>query len=135
MSHQLCAGASRGSRAGSPRRPSAVWRWWPRSSPSWSPRPRPGLVARLPRQLVHGDFRDDNVGFRHGRPVLLVDFMGERAALPLAMARQPLSSIGGWAARLDDQAVARHHAASVGPDLAVAGQLMAELGRWQDTFA
>jgi hypothetical protein len=60
---------------------------------------------------------------------------GERAALPLAMARQPLSSIGGWVARLDDQAVARHHAASVGPDLAVAGQLMAELGRWQDTFA
>jgi Ser/Thr protein kinase RdoA (MazF antagonist) len=27
-----------------------------------------GLVARLPRQLVHGDFWDNNVLFRHGRP-------------------------------------------------------------------
>jgi hypothetical protein len=35
----------------------------------------------------------------------------ERAALPLAMARQSLSSIGGWVARLDD------------------------LGRWQGAFA
>jgi Ser/Thr protein kinase RdoA (MazF antagonist) len=139
-----------------------------------------GLVDRLPRQLVHGDFWDNNVGFRHGRPALLVDFdfMGERAriddlaltlwcarcdldaedgpvkerarlrrlvdsydagldlrlsaaeraALPLAMARQPLSSIGGWVARLDDQAAARRHAASVGPELAAARQLMAELG-------
>jgi Ser/Thr protein kinase RdoA (MazF antagonist) len=139
-----------------------------------------GLVDRLPRQLVHGDFWDNNVGFRHGRPVLLVDFdfigerariddlaltlwcarcdldaedgpvkerarlrrlvdsydvgldlrlsATERAALPLAMARQPLSSIGGWVARLDDQAAARRHAASVGPELAAARQLMAELG-------
>ena len=45
----------------------------------------------------------------------------ERGALPVAMARQPLSSIGGWVARLDDQAAAR--------------QLMTELGRWQDAFA
>jgi Ser/Thr protein kinase RdoA (MazF antagonist) len=146
-----------------------------------------GLVARLPRQLVHGDFWDDNVGFLGGRPVLLADFdfMGERAriddlaltlhcarcdlgseggparervrlgrlvasydaglelplsateraALPVAMARQPLSSIGGWVARLDDQAAARRHAASVGPELAAARQLMLELGRWQDAFA
>jgi len=27
-----------------------------------------GVVAQLPRQLVHGDFWDNNVGFRHGRP-------------------------------------------------------------------
>jgi Ser/Thr protein kinase RdoA (MazF antagonist) len=146
-----------------------------------------GLVARLPRQLVHGDFWDNNVGFRHGRPVLLADFdfmgerariddlaltlhcarcdldvgggpveerarlgrlvasydaaldlplsAGERAALPLAMARQPLSSIGGWVARLDDQAAARRHAAGVAPELAAARQLMTELGRWQDAFA
>jgi Ser/Thr protein kinase RdoA (MazF antagonist) len=146
-----------------------------------------GLVGRLPRQLVHGDFWDDNVGFRSGRPVLLADFdfMGERtriddlaltlhcaradlgseggparerarlgrlvasydasldlplsaserAALPVAMARQPLSSIGGWVARLDDQAAARRHAASVGPELAAARQLMLELGRWRDAFA
>jgi hypothetical protein len=97
-----------------------------------------GLVARLPRQLVHGDFWDNNnVLFRHGRPVLVCDFdfMGERAALPLAMARHPLSSIGGWVARLDDQAAARRHAASVAPELVAAWQLMAELGRWQDAFA
>ena len=146
-----------------------------------------GLVAGLPRQLVHGDFWDNNVGFRHGRPVLLADFdfmgerariddlaltlhcarcdldvgggpveerarlgrlvasydaaldlplsAGERAALPLAMARQPLSSIGGWVARLDDQVAARRHAAGVAPELAAARQLMTELGRWQDAFA
>jgi hypothetical protein len=28
-----------------------------------------GVASRLPRQLVHGDFWDNNVGFRHGRPV------------------------------------------------------------------
>ena len=145
------------------------------------------LVARLPRQLVHGDFWDNNVLFRHGRPVLVADFdfMGERAhiddlaltlwsagcdlgargdpaqertrlgrlvssydaglevplsaaeraALPVAMARQPLSSIGGWVARLDDQAAARRHAAGVEPELAAARQVMTELGRWQDAFA
>jgi Ser/Thr protein kinase RdoA (MazF antagonist) len=146
-----------------------------------------GLVARLPRQLVHGDFWDNNVGFRRGRPVLMADFdfMGEwariddlaltlwcarcdlgdraepvegrarlgrlvahydagldlplsdaeRAALPVAMTRQPLSSIGGWVARLDDPAAARRHAASVAPELAAARQLMTELSRWQDAFA
>jgi Ser/Thr protein kinase RdoA (MazF antagonist) len=146
-----------------------------------------GLIARLPRQLVHGDFWDNNVGFRGERPVLVADFdfmgerariddlaltlhcarsdldvgggpaqerarlgrlvdsydvgldlrlsAGERAALPLAMVRQPLSSIGGWVARLDDQAAARRHAASVAPELVAARQLMAELGRWQDAFA
>jgi Ser/Thr protein kinase RdoA (MazF antagonist) len=146
-----------------------------------------GLASRLPRQLVHGDFWDNNVLFRGGRPVLLADFdfMGkrariddlaltlhcarcdldgqagpveelarlrrlvagydrgldlplsaaERAALPVAMARQPLSSIGGWVARLDDEAAARHHAARVGPELAAARQIMTELGRWQHAFA
>jgi Ser/Thr protein kinase RdoA (MazF antagonist) len=143
-----------------------------------------GLVARLPRQLVHGDFWDNNVGFRHGRPVLVADFdfmgerariddlaltlhcalgadgdpardrarlrrlvasydagldlplsAGERAALPVAMARQPLSSIGGWVARLDDQAAARRHAASVGPELAAALQVMTDLERWRDALA
>lgn len=145
------------------------------------------MAARLPRQLVHGDFWDNNVLFRGGRPVLLADFdfMGvrariddlaltlhcarcdlgglddsvderarlrrlvasydggldaplstaERAALPLAMARQPLSSIGGWVARLDDEAAARRHIASVGPELAAARRIMADLDRWSDAFA
>jgi len=146
-----------------------------------------GLAVGLPRQLVHGDFWDNNVLFRHRRPVLLADFdfMGERAriddlaltlwcarcdldagggpveerarlgrlvaaydaeldrplsaaeraALPLAMARRPLASIGGWVARLDDEAAARGHAARVAPELAAARRLMAELSRWQEAFA
>jgi Ser/Thr protein kinase RdoA (MazF antagonist) len=145
------------------------------------------VASRLPRQLVHGDFWDNNVLFRGGRPVLLADFdfMGkrariddlaltlhsarcdlggqagpveelarlrrlvagydrgldlplsaaERAALPVAIARQPLSSIGGWVARLDQEAAARRHAASVGPELAAARRIMIDLHRWQDTFA
>lgn len=146
-----------------------------------------GLASRLPRQLVHGDFWDNNVLFLHGRPVLLADFdfMGERAriddlaltlhctrsdlsaedgpaqdrarlrrliasydagldqplsaderaALPVAMARQPLSSIGGWVARLDDEAATRRHAASVTPELQTALQIMTELRRWREVFA
>jgi Ser/Thr protein kinase RdoA (MazF antagonist) len=145
-----------------------------------------GPGSRLPRQLVHGDFWDNNVLFSHGRPVLLADFdfMGERAriddlaltlhcaradldaeggvaedrarqrrlvaaydagldlplsaaeraALPVAMARQPLSSIGGWVARLDDEAAARRHAAGMGPELAAALQLMTDLARWRDAL-
>lgn len=40
-------------------------------------------VRRLPRQLVHGDFWDNNVFFRQGRVVLVTDFdfMGERARI------------------------------------------------------
>jgi hypothetical protein len=59
----------------------------------------------------------------------------ERAALPVAMARQPLSSIGGWVARLDDEAAARRHAASVAAELQTAWRIMAELGRWREVFA
>jgi homoserine kinase type II len=38
-------------------------------------------VTELPRQLVHGDYWDNNVLFRDGRVVLVadLDFMGERA--------------------------------------------------------
>jgi Ser/Thr protein kinase RdoA (MazF antagonist) len=59
------------------------------------------LVSRLPRQLVHGDFWDNNVLFRGGRVVLLADFdfLGERAriddlALTLHCARCDLDSDG-----------------------------------------
>ena len=59
----------------------------------------------------------------------------ERTSLPVAMARQPLSSIGGWVARLDDEAAARRHTASVGPELAAARRIMTDLDRWSDAFA
>lgn len=41
------------------------------------------LVGRLPRQLVHGDFWDNNVLFRQDRVVLVtdLDFMGERTRI------------------------------------------------------
>lgn len=40
-------------------------------------------VEGLPRQLVHGDYWDNNVLFRRGRVVLItdLDFMGERARI------------------------------------------------------
>jgi hypothetical protein len=38
-------------------------------------------------------------------------------------------------ARLDDQAAARRHTASVGPELAAALRIMTELGRWRGDFA
>jgi Ser/Thr protein kinase RdoA (MazF antagonist) len=68
-----------------------------------------GLVGSLPRQLVHGDFWDDNVLFRSGRPVLLADFdfMGERArvddlALTLRCAASDLGA-GARPAELRDR--------------------------------
>lgn len=41
------------------------------------------LVAGLPRQLVHGDYWDDNVFFRGEEPVFVADFsfMAERARI------------------------------------------------------
>jgi Ser/Thr protein kinase RdoA (MazF antagonist) len=167
-----------------------IWGWGPTPAEELATlviQAEGGLVAGLPRQLVHGDFWDNNVLFRGGRPVLLADFdfmgerarvddlaltlhcarcdlgaeggpveerarlrrlvasydaglevrlsAGERAALPVAMARQPLSSIGGWVARLDEEAAARRHAAGVGPELAAARQIMTSLDRWRDAFA
>jgi homoserine kinase type II len=59
----------------------------------------------------------------------------ERLALPLAMARQPLWSIGGWVAMLDDEETARKHAAGTHAEIAWALRLMGELERWQAAFA
>lgn len=150
------------------------------------------LAPALPRQLVHGDFWDNNVLFREGRVALVADFdfMGERAriddlaltlyfahstfaddlrlddprsddslgrlralvaaydqgladplsgaeraALPLAIARQPLWSLGGWIVLLDDEGLARQYAAGMVNEVGWALRLMRELTRWQAAFA
>jgi Ser/Thr protein kinase RdoA (MazF antagonist) len=134
----------------------------------------------LPRQLVHGDFWDNNVLYRGDELVLIHDFdhMGERAriedlaltlyylssetdrrlkgfrrlvdsydsgvaapltpaeraAVPVAVARQPLWSVGGWIAELDDERAARSHAAGMNAPVAAALELMRDLPRWQEAF-
>jgi homoserine kinase type II len=144
-------------------------------------------ASSLPRQIVHGDYWDNNVLFRRGRVVLVTDFdfmserariddialtlyftsakfshgpvpdqglrrlrglvdaydegledrlsSGERAALPLAIARQPLWSIGGWVALLDDESAAREHASGMLPLVEQALRIMRELDRWRSAFA
>ena len=141
----------------------------------------------LPRQLVHGDFWDNNVFFRGGHVALVADFdfMGERtriddlaltlyftclkflehplsddylqrvsslvaaydsgldhpltseerAALPLAIIRQPLWSVGGWVALLDEETSARRHAASIGWEVEWALRLVDDIDRWVLVFA
>ena len=59
----------------------------------------------------------------------------ERAALPLAIARQPLWSVGGWVALLDDEGSARQHAAGAGRDVEWALRIVCEIDRWQGAFA
>jgi hypothetical protein len=67
------------------------------------------VVARLGRLVVRYDAGAD-----------LPLSAPERATLLVATARQPRSSIGGWVARLDDDAAARRYAATVGPELQAA---------------
>jgi Ser/Thr protein kinase RdoA (MazF antagonist) len=135
------------------------------------------------RQLVHGDFWDNNVRFRRRRLALVADFdlLGERprtddlaltlyytsiditditidpaqlaglvsayetglgtalsrherAAIPLAMARQPLWSISVWVAQLDSQATARRHLAATAPELRWAQRLTGRIPQIQDAL-
>ncbi len=58
----------------------------------------------------------------------------ERATLPLAMARQPLWSIGGWVALLDDEQSARQHAAGTISEVNWALGMLGELDKWQLAF-
>ncbi|QYR22296.1 phosphotransferase [Paenibacillus sp. sptzw28] len=58
----------------------------------------------------------------------------ERSALPLAIARQPLWSIGGWIALLDDEEAARRHAAGMLGEVEWALCIVRELDRWQKAF-
>ena len=142
--------------------------------------------ASLPRQLVHGDFWDNNVLYRADELVLIHDFdhMGERAriddlaltlyymscepglpvgvaewmgllrrlvdgydsglevrlssaeraALPVALARQPLWSVGGWIAALDDDRAARSHAAGLNAAVDRSLEMMRHLTAWQEAF-
>ncbi len=146
-----------------------------------------GSVSHLPRQLVHGDFWDNNVLFRGGAVVLVtdLDFMGERLriddlaltlyfanssiggdrvsdariqqlrtlidaydggltdhltlaerrALPAAIARQSLWSMGGWVVSLPDIEQARAHVASRAVDVAWTLAIMHDIKHWQDACA
>ena len=58
----------------------------------------------------------------------------ERAALPLAIARQPAWSVGGWVVRLDD-AAARAHALAAAREFGVARSVLANLSSWQRALA
>jgi homoserine kinase type II len=59
----------------------------------------------------------------------------ERAALPFALARQPLWWAGRWLALLDDEALARRGLADMAADLGWALQVTREPERWQTAFA
>ena len=59
----------------------------------------------------------------------------ERAALPLALARQPLWWVGRWLALVDDEEVARRGFAEMAWDLEWALQLIREADRWPSAFA
>lgn len=74
-------------------------------------------VADLPRQLVHGDFWDNNVLFRRGRVVLVTDFdfMGERL-------------------RIDDLALTLYYANSTFAGDQLSGDRMRRLRRLVDAY-
>jgi Ser/Thr protein kinase RdoA (MazF antagonist) len=59
----------------------------------------------------------------------------ERAALPLAIARQPLWSIAVWVAQLDDEMAARRHAVGTLPAVQWALGVFADIERWQAALA
>ena len=58
----------------------------------------------------------------------------ERASLPLAVARQPAWSVGGWVLALDETNAYRHARAAV-PEQPVAAAVLRDLARWQDALA
>ena len=58
----------------------------------------------------------------------------ERAALPVALARQPLWSVGVWIADVDHEGAARAHAADMNAAVEFALEIMRSLPRWQEAF-
>jgi homoserine kinase type II len=145
-----------------------------------------GIGSTLPRQMVHGDFWDNNVLVRAGAVVLVtdLDFMGERLrvddlaltlyfanssiggdrlsegrirelrrlvdayasgldeplsrderrALPAAIARQPLWSMGTYVVLNPDAEKARAEAVLRAVDVDWTLGLARDLGRWRDAF-
>ncbi len=61
--------------------------------------------------------------------------LAERRALPAAIARQPLWSIGGWVVSLPEIEEARAHAASRAVDVAWTLAIMHDIKHWQDACA
>ncbi|HTX49713.1 MAG TPA: phosphotransferase [Caulobacteraceae bacterium] len=59
----------------------------------------------------------------------------ERAALPLAIVRQPLWAAGRWLTVLDSEATARRLAGAVLPEVAWASAILQDVRRWQDALA
>ena len=59
----------------------------------------------------------------------------ERAALPIALARQPLWSLAVWAALLDDEHAARHHVQGHLAAVQRALETLNDLAVWQRAFA
>ncbi|MEX0875761.1 MAG: phosphotransferase [Actinomycetota bacterium] len=144
------------------------------------------FAGKLPVQVVHGDFWDNNVLFRGGDLVLVTDYdyMSARpriddlaltlyftncafregvldpprraelrrlvdayesgldgplsddecSALPWAIARQPLWSIGGWVVRLDNEDTARRHVSGMEKDLEWTLAMAHAASSWADAF-
>jgi homoserine kinase type II len=94
---------------------------------------------------TNSTFADPVSGERIGRLRRLVDAYDgdldepltgdERAALPLALARQPLWAVGRWLALLDDEEEAMRLAAEMSWDVGWALQIVQDAGRWQTAFA
>ena len=60
--------------------------------------------------------------------------VAERRALPAAIARQPLWSIGGWVVNLQDAEEARLHAISLTEDVKWTLSLMCNIEEWHEAF-
>lgn len=86
--------------------------------------PGRGLPARTDAEVLR---RLANAYDRRAGVPLSAD---EKAALPLAIARQPAWSLGRWIAELPEQD-AREHAAAVVGELPVAQTILADIDYWQ----
>ncbi|MGC4045638.1 MAG: phosphotransferase [Armatimonas sp.] len=60
--------------------------------------------------------------------------IAERAALPLALARQPLWWLAGWFPALDDDSLARRGFAEMLPEIQWSLEIMDHLEQWQAAF-